>query len=145
MIRFISTEDTLPLRSRVLRDGAPPDSCYFQGDDSPDTFHMGYVSSQQGIICVLSCQPETMDGYEGLGYRLRGMATHPDWRGKGIGSLLLDAAIDHLTTVLMADYLWCNARRAAYDFYLHLGFSFLSEEFEIPGIGPHKVMFRRLG
>lgn len=144
MIKFITAEETLPLRSSVLRNGALLSACHFQGDELETTFHMGYQSPQGDVVCILSCQPERLEGYEGEGYRLRGMATHPSWRGNGIGSLLLRAATDYLSTDLQADYLWCNARRVAYDFYLNLGFDIISEEFEIPAIGPHRVMYRRL-
>ncbi len=140
MVRFITAEETLPLRSGVLRQGAPASDCHFQGDEDAGTFHMGYVSPEGMIVSILSSQCEPLESYPGVGYRLRGMATHLDWRGKGIGSLLLTAAIEHLTDVLGTDYLWCNARKVAYDFYSHLGFDFISEEFEIPNIGPHRVM-----
>ncbi len=145
MIKFITAMDTLPLRSRVLRNGESLDACHFQGDVDPDTFHMGYLSPENEVVCILTCQLESMEQYDGLGYRLRGMATHPEWQGKGIGSQLLKAAINHLAHEIKADYLWCNARRVAYDFYQNLAFEFLSEEFEIPGIGPHKVMYLKLG
>lgn len=145
MIKFIATEDTLPLRSKVLRDGAPIAECYFQTDDLETTFHMGYVSTAGDLAAVVTCLLEPVEGYEGLGYRIRGMATDPDWQGKGIGTALLTATIDYLTTGLLADYIWCHGRRIAYGFYQHLGFEPLSEEFEIPGIGPHKVMFLKLG
>ncbi|SKB39370.1 Acetyltransferase (GNAT) domain-containing protein [Parapedobacter luteus] len=140
MIRFINAQETLSLRSAVLRVGAPLSDCHFQGDNLETTFHMGYLSGDGDTVCILTCQLEALEGHPGTGYRLRGMATHPDWRGKGIGTELLNAAINHLATGLMADYLWCNARRVAYDFYRQLGFTTLSAEFEIPGIGPHSVM-----
>jgi ribosomal protein S18 acetylase RimI-like enzyme len=41
-------------------------------------------------------------------------------------------------------YLWCNARTSAIGFYEKLGMKVISEEFEIPVIGPHKVMIRHL-
>lgn len=141
MIKFISAEDTLPLRSAVLRNGDLPANCYFEADLLPSSFHMGYFHDSGELICILTCQLEAMEGYSGLGYRLRGMATHPQWKGKGIGSELLRTAIGHLSNELQADYVWCNARKAAYSFYLTLGFEMLSEEFEIAGIGPHKVMY----
>ncbi|WP_257667853.1 GNAT family N-acetyltransferase [Parapedobacter tibetensis] len=141
MIKFIATEDTLPLRSSVLRNGEPTTECYFQADDLPTTFHLGYHSPVDEIVSILTCQLESMEPYTGIGYRLRGMATHPEWQGKGIGTLLLKEVIDHLANEMKADYLWCNARRVAHDFYQNLGFEFLSEEFEIPGIGLHRVMY----
>jgi hypothetical protein len=42
------------------------------------------------------------------------------------------------------DYLWFNARRVAYDFYASLGALFISGEFEMPGIGPHRRMVYRI-
>lgn len=144
MIKFISADDVLPLRSLVLRSGAPLDSCRMDVDQLETTFHMGYYEDRQ-LVCILTCQLEDLEEYNDIGYRLRGMATHPDFTKKGIGSQLLTAAIDHLIHELKADYLWCNARRVAYSFYLNLGFEILSEEFEIPVIGPHKVMYLGLG
>lgn len=141
MVKFITAENTLPLRSQVLRNGEPMAVCYFQADHDSATLHMGYFSPADELVCILTIQLEAMESYDGLGYRLRGMATHPGWQGKGIGSILLKAAINHLDLETKADYLWCNARRVAYGFYQHLGFEALSEEFEIPGIGPHKVMY----
>ena len=39
---------------------------------------------------------------------------------------------------------WFNARRAAEGFYAHMGYRTVSEEFDVPGIGPHVVMEKRL-
>jgi len=145
MIKFITAEETLPLRSRVLRNGLAPAECYMQADQLSTTFHMGYFHNDERPVSILSCQLEELEGYEGLGYRLRGMATDFDWQGKGIGRQLLQDAITYLGNELQADYLWCNARRIAYGFYQNMGFQFLSEEeFEIPGIGPHMVAYRLL-
>lgn len=140
MIRRITADEVLPLRSRVLRNGLPPSACRFETDRLSTTFHMGYFLADDTLVSVLSCQLESLEGYEGVGYRLRGMATDTDSRGKGYGSRLLQHTIVYLSAEIQADYLWCNARRAAYGFYRNLGFQILSDEFEIPGIGPHRVM-----
>jgi predicted GNAT family N-acyltransferase len=39
---------------------------------------------------------------------------------------------------------WCNARTPALRLYERAGFERESGEFEIPGIGPHFVMARRV-
>jgi hypothetical protein len=39
-------------------------------------------------------------------------------------------------------YLWCNARLVAVPFYERLGLEAVGPEFDIPGIGPHYVMWR---
>ncbi len=79
-------------------------------------------------------RPEQADGW-----RLRGMATVPEVRGQGFGIALLAACVDHVA-VSGGGELWCNARRAAVGFYRRAGFDVVSDEFDIPGIGPHVVM-----
>ncbi len=141
MIRFIKTEDTLALRSAVLREGKAPELCTNPEDNKPDSFHLGYYNDDNQLVCVLSILKTNHPKLPHIGYRLRGMATHPDERGKGYAKELLNAAIEHIKTQLKGDYLWCNARKAAYSFYEKLGFEFMSDEFEIEGIGLHKEMF----
>ena len=40
--------------------------------------------------------------------------------------------------------LWGNARMPAVGFYRRAGLEVVGAEFEVPGIGPHVVMVRRL-
>ncbi len=144
MIRFITAEQTLPLRSLVLRNGLPEAECLFDHDKLPTTFHLGYIDEMGEIVCVLTCMKENHGKLPKDAYRLRGMATHPDSRRKGFAAELLNAAITHLKTQLEVDYLWFNARTNAFLFYEALGFEFMSDEFDIPGIGPHREMFKLL-
>ena len=140
MIRFIQPEHVLPLRAAVLRNGQRlPQDCVFAGDNDPESFHVGVEQDGQ-IVCVASFLPQTREGYPGKGYQLRGMATHPLYQSKGLGSQLLRFAFSHLQEKDVA-YVWCNAREAAFPFYQNLGFTFISESFDIPGIGPHKAMY----
>ncbi len=141
MIRFITVQDTLALRSQVLQSGKSEHLCINPEDLKPDSFHLGYYDEQNLLICVLTCQQTNHPKLPHTGYRLRGMATHPDARRKGYAKALLEAAISHLKTQLHADYLWFNARAVAYPFYEQLGFEYMSDEFEMPGIGLHKEMF----
>jgi ribosomal protein S18 acetylase RimI-like enzyme len=76
-------------------------------------------------------------------WRVRGMATEPEARGRGAGSAVLDALIEH-AAAQGATRIWCNARIPAVSLYARAGFEVESEEFEIPGIGPHVVMARRV-
>lgn len=72
-------------------------------------------------------------------WRLRGMATLPDYRGSGYGAACLRACIDHVQTK-GGQHIWCNARTPAVPFYERYGFRRIGKEFEIPKIGPHYVM-----
>jgi GNAT superfamily N-acetyltransferase len=142
MIKFISSLDTLALRSSVLREGADTELCRFDGDDDELSFHLGYFKDDI-LVCIASFQHQGREGFSGTAYQLRGMATLPAYQGTGIGNQLVNFSIVYLRG-LKANYLWCNARKAAFRFYTGLGFEFISEEFEIPGIGPHKAMYVKI-
>jgi ribosomal protein S18 acetylase RimI-like enzyme len=80
------------------------------------------------------------DGEPG-GWRIRGMATAEQARGRGLGTAVLEALIEHAGAA-GATRVWCNARTPARSLYERAGFRVASAEFEIPGIGPHFVMER---
>ncbi len=143
MIAFIKAEQTLSIRSEVLRDGKlKPEDCYFDGDLKSDSFHLGFITNDI-IVCVASFHQQNKDGFTGDGYQLRGMATLPQHRGKSYGNQLINFAIIYLKGQKI-NYLWCNARKIAYQFYKNSGFEFISDEFEIAGIGPHKAMYLKI-
>ena len=83
------------------------------------------------------------DWSEATTWRLRGMATRADLQGKGIGSMVLKAALEHVGTE-GGELIWCNARVSALAFYERAGFRTWGEPWEIPGHGPHVVMWRRI-
>lgn len=142
MITFVKTEAVLPLRSRVLRDGKAPEECIFPGDEKQSTIHLADIQNDQAV-CVATFHLQEHPDFPGKAYQLRGMATAASSRGRGIGNRLLNFAIVYLRG-MQADYLWCNARKAAYSFYLGQGFEFISDEFDIPGIGPHRTMYLKI-
>lgn len=142
MVKFITPDEVLALRSSVLRSGLDPELCRFNGDEDESTFHLGYFAEDK-LISIASFYKQPKEGFEGLGYQLRGMATHSQYQGKGIGNQLLNFSIVYLKGQ-KANYLWCNARKAAFRFYTGIGFELVSEEFEIEGIGPHKVMYLKI-
>ena len=144
MIRFISAEQTLPLRSLVLRNGLPEEQCLFDHDMLPTTFHLGYFNEEHELTCILTCMKENHGKIPKESYRLRGMATHPMHRRKGHAAALLMAATEYLKNELEIEYLWFNARTIAFPFYEALGFEFISDEFDIPGSGPHREMYKYL-
>jgi GNAT superfamily N-acetyltransferase len=69
-------------------------------------------------------------------WRVRGMATAGDVRGRGAGGAVLAALIGHAWS-LGASRVWCNARTPARSLYERAGMRVVSEEFELPEIGPH--------
>lgn len=140
-IKFIPSAEVLPLRSSVLRNRKPYDLCVFKEDERPETIHLGVIDEHDNQPkCVLTAFPQKKDGYEGKGYQVRGMATHPDFQGQGLGNQLVNFLVVYLKGQGVS-YLWCNARKVAFRFYQNLGFEFVSEEFDVPGIGLHRVMY----
>lgn len=142
MIKFINLEETLALRSLILRDGLDPDLCRFEGDDEESSFHLGYYKDEQ-LICIATFHKQNKEGFVGAGFQLRGMVTLPNFQGLGIGNQLLNFAIVYLRG-RKANYLWCNARKIAYRFYQGIGFEFISEEFEVENIGLHRAMYLKI-
>lgn len=139
----ISTEETLPLRSRILREGRPFEECRFAQDELPGAFHLGAIHAGR-VAGIATYSPVVLENVAGRGYQLRGMAVDGTARRNGIGRLLLLAGEERLSVVGDVHYVWCNARIAAGAFYLRHGFAYVSEEFDIPGVGPHRRMIKWL-
>ena len=76
-------------------------------------------------------------------WRIRGMATVPAARGRGAGTAVLDALLRHAAEQ-GATRVWCNERTPARGLYERAGLRVVSDEFELPLIGPHLVMERRM-
>jgi predicted GNAT family N-acyltransferase len=143
MIKFIKLDELLAIRNEVLREGKlTTEQCIFPSDNLPGAFHLGYFTDGH-LACVASFHPQIYGEYTGAGYQLRGMATLEQYREKGFGNQLVNFAIVYLRGQ-KANYLWCNARKKAVQFYLNVGFEIISAEFEVPGIGPHHVMYVKI-
>lgn len=142
MIKFIEVEELLAVRNEVLREGKlQPHECIFPTDKIDGAFHLGWYVDDE-LACIASFHPQSYGDFSGTGYQLRGMATIEKYRGKRLGNQLLNFAIVYLRGQ-KADYLWCNARKKALAFYHNIGFEVISPEFDVPGIGPHHVMYLR--
>lgn len=143
MIKFITVEELLPIRNEVLREGKLTlEECIFPSDRLEGAFHLGYYQDDE-LACIASFHPQNYEGFEGKAYQLRGMATTEKYRGKGFGNQLVNFALVYLRGQ-KANYVWCNARKKAVQFYHNAGFEIISAEFEVPGIGPHYVMYVKI-
>jgi predicted GNAT family N-acyltransferase len=143
-IRAITSAETLPLRSEVLRPGCSIQESVFAGDDDVTTEHWG-VFVQDTLIAAASLYQERLPQSQDLhAWRLRGMAVNPASQGKGYGRQLLDRCLQSVAGH-GGSVLWCNARTSAVGFYKAAGFEIVGSDFDIPGIGPHYVMVRSIG
>ena len=143
MIKFIPAEDTFAIRHNVLlahRQSA--EDCRFPPDEEEGSFHLGYFADGE-LACIATFHRQPHPDFPGSGYQLRGMATVSGYRKKGLGNQVVNFAIIYLRGQKV-NYLWCNARRIAYPFYLGLGFEFISDEFDIDPIGPHRKMYLKI-
>ena len=139
---------TVPLRRRVLR---PHETLaeVAAAMDGPDTLALAVLDDvDEPVACVLAApEPAPVPLGDGLPadavWRLRGMATDPGHRGRGLGRLVLDALLTELAG-RGAAVVWCNARTPARTLYERAGFVAVGEVWDDPDIGPHVRMWAPL-
>ena len=126
-LHSISPEETLPLRQAILRPGLPIEASRYDGDELAMAGHFG-VFEGQVLLAVGSVLPEICRDPNGDtsmssagAWRLRGMATLPQARGRGCGSEIVRACLQHARDQ-GGSVVWCNARTGATEFYLRHGF-----------------------
>jgi GNAT superfamily N-acetyltransferase len=140
---------TWPLRQEVLRPGRAVRDCIYPGEDDSRTAHAaallrpGPPAADFTVLAVgvVMAEPPQWDPGIDDGWRLRGMATHPDHRGQGLGGWVLDFLMGHVSGQ-GGGLLWCNARVPALGLYRRADFASRGPVFELPEIGPHQVMWR---
>ena len=132
-LRSIPLAQTRPLRRDVLRPYMTVDELATTEPSGAVAF--GVFDGADELVAVGLVGP---DGEPG-DWRIRGMATAPDARGRGAGTRVLQALVQHAIEN-GATRLWCNARTPARNLYERAGFVATSDEFETPRIGPHYRM-----
>jgi ribosomal protein S18 acetylase RimI-like enzyme len=135
VLKPISLEQTRALRQAILRSHESVEQ--MASTEAPDTFALGAFDGDE-LVAVGMIAP---DGEPG-GWRIRGMATTVPARGGGAGTAVLDGLLAHALAA-GARRIWCNARTPARSLYERAGMSVVSEEFELPQMGPHVVMEMR--
>lgn len=142
-IENISADATLDLRQKVLKPFLSRKECINSEDNLPTTKHFGLFYNDR-LAAIATIFPESNVSLDcGYPFRLRGMASDPNFQGQGFGSALLMHIIEYLKEK-KCDLLWCNARIRAFTFYQSNGFQFCGDLFELKDIGPHKIMYRRI-
>jgi GNAT superfamily N-acetyltransferase len=148
MIRRITAPETIAVRWPILRPGFPRETAIFPGDELPTTQHFGAFSDDGTLVGVASIYLAPLPDAPGLAapeksWQLRGMATLSEVRGAGYGGALVEACVQAARDAV-ADLIWCNARTTAAPFYAKNGWQILGQEFDIPAVGPHFRMWRRV-
>lgn len=140
-IKKINYLDTLPVRSIVLRQEKPIETCFFLGDDADGTTHFG-LYNENNIIGVASVFTSNNENFNIKNqFQLRGMAILEEYQSAGFGKLLIKEIFNFIEST-QVELLWFNARESAVPFYEKLGCTKKGASFEIPEIGSHFLMYK---
>src|SRR5690606_38806891 len=120
-------QQTLDLRQRVLRQ--PLGLNLFQENLSAEQDQLIFIAEEQSLVlgCLL-LQPLG----QGV-FKLRQMAVHPEWQGKGIGKQLMQTA-EVFAGEAGAQKIILHARATALNFYEKLGYQKKGKPFVEVGI-----------
>lgn len=143
VIDFVPVEAVRPLRLAVLRPGEPAEEAALPGDDHPLARHAAAIVERR-VVAVGSILPDPppWDETRPDSWRIRGMATDPSYRDRGLGGAVLQALLDYAVGA-GGRFVWCNARVRARPFYERLGFVGRGETFLSRGV-EHVAMWRDL-
>ena len=142
-LKQITSQDTFIVRQPVLRPGRGIETCVFDGDDLPTTIHFGIFDNDDlvGVISVFeAAHPNFAEGRQ---FQIRGMAVLENQQKKGLGDKLVQHAEDYINQ-MHGERIWFNAREVAVGFYQKMGYKVIGEAFNIPDVGPHYVMHKKL-
>jgi len=141
MVMQVRADETYDLRHRVLGRGATAADVAAADDDDPDSGH--FVIKADGVVVATGtvrrrASPRAVDGSH---WQVRGMAVEPTFRGRGLGSAVLSAILEHVEQK-GGDLVWCHARVAARSLYERHGFVAEGDLADDPVAGTQVYMSR---
>ncbi|MBV6485163.1 MAG: hypothetical protein KFKLKKLM_01716 [Flavobacteriales bacterium] len=143
-VKIVATKETYPLRLEVLwQHKNSLEECGLDIDDLETTFHVGAIKNGELVSVGTFLVQQNEKFEEKYQYRLRAMATSPKVRGENFGKEVIDFALKELK-IREVELLWCDAREVAIGFYEKMGFNILGDFYEVPMIGKHKLMYKKL-
>ncbi|NWG17456.1 MAG: GNAT family N-acetyltransferase [Chloroflexi bacterium] len=143
-IQRVAVEVVRPLRAQVLRPGQPLERNIYPGDDAPDTVHFAALLEGRVVGSASVFHQPPPDSALPTAWRLRGVTTLPDVRGRGFGVRLVEACVTYVRQQ-NGTYLWFFANPPAVGFYENLGFQQHPDMQNVVEVGPpHPLMGRRL-
>jgi len=141
-IKLVDAKDIRALRLKVLWPHKETiEACSLPVDTDSTTFHMGALKDGKVVgtsTFLIDINPKFEEKKQ---YRLRAMATDPEIKGTGTGAKIIEKAIEELKN-RGVKLVWCDARLRATGFYEKINFKVLGDIYEVPVIGPHKLMFK---
>lgn len=139
--KIISSEETYPLRLEVLWPHFDKlDQCGIDIDEVEGTFHIGALKDGE-IVSIGTFLVQKNEKFDAkIQYRLRAMASSPKVKGQNFGKKVIGFAKEELKSRNI-ELLWCDARKVALGFYEKMGFTIVGDYYDVPKIGPHKLMY----
>jgi len=140
-VRLIKSNLTHQIRHQVLWPHKELKDCFLKKDNIKKTFHIGVFLNKE-LVSTGTFIKENNNLFENSieQYRLRSMGTLKTHQGKNMGKQLIKFGLKILQREKIK-LLWCDARKEAIPFYKKLGFNIIGDYYEIPNIGPHKLMY----
>ena len=143
-ITSIEVSKCYPLRHEMLRRGKPLETCYFDGDNSEETFHLGAIVDKE-IIGIISVYEKDLTQFKNSkGAQFRGIAVALKHQRKGVASKLINCAEKETKKRMNPKYIWLNGRISANNLYLGRGFDIIGDPFEINTIGIHQRFIKMI-
>ena len=143
IVKQIQAKDCYAIRQQVLWQHKAINNCGIDIDAQEGAFHLGVFQNDE-LLCIGSFFKQQNSNFpQAKQYRLRAMATLPKAQKKGTAKSLVEFAVQKLQSENQ-DLLWCDARVVATGFYEKLGFSTIGTAYEIPIIGIHYLMYKKL-
>ena len=140
-IEQVDAAATYALRAQELRQGRAVE---IDGDDAPYALHLAARLDGGEIVGVVRFLPRDCPWREAEApWQLRGMATDPRVRGLGVGRALVAEGLSRVVE-RGADLVWCDARAAAVGFYERIGFTLVTDEYDLRPVGAHRGMLIEL-
>ncbi|MDW7662177.1 MAG: GNAT family N-acetyltransferase [Bacillota bacterium] len=142
VIKEVDLNDIIDFRHEILRPYQSIEDCIYDTDKHMETFHVGAYHGEE-LVSIASFNRECTDFFcEADQFRLRAMATKPDFRKQGAGRLIVQFAEKKLI-LKGCGLLWCKGRTSVIEYYNKLGFEPFGDVFDYPPIGPHIILFKR--
>jgi GNAT superfamily N-acetyltransferase len=144
-IATVSTQDILPIRMKVLREGTPSQDPRYTEDDWEITTHLALYQHDEIVgtsSWLTNIFPLPHAHSNNFDTRLRGMAIDQSLQSTGLGAELLLYGI-HIAQRNGAGIVWARARDSALRFYERNGFTTVGDAFtdEATGMSHHLVYF----
>jgi N-acetylglutamate synthase-like GNAT family acetyltransferase len=135
-ITRVPAVETYPLRALVLHGGASPEAAKVAGDEQPDVATFAARDPDGVVVGCVGLFPA-----ENGSWRIRRLATTEEWRGRGVGTAVLAAALAHADSH-GGGTVWCNATPAGVALFRRAGFEQVGEGWMDLEFGPNVRMVR---